>query len=267
MALEDRIQAARRWIQALSSPTEQNVAALVELVADDVVTVSPMGSAEGKAAVLAGFGPSPITPFLAEASWAERAIDSRTVEIAGTFPTHVPVGGITLRVTFDEDARISRVETDVRPIPPPQATEIKITDTMRSALEGALFNRTPITVAYVDADGQPHVSLRGTTQVFSDDQLAVWIRNPKGGLLSAIESNPRVTLFYRDPATRTTYQFQGRARADHSEATRDRVYSNSPEPERNLDLRRSGVAVVIDLDKIEGRDASGAFLMEGSSGK
>jgi hypothetical protein len=133
---------------------------------------------------------------------------------------------------------------------------------MRLAVNGALVNRTPITVAYVDRIGQPHLSLRGTTQVFSEDQLAIWIRNAEGGLLSAIESNPRLTLLYRDPATRTTYQFYGRGRSDRADETADHVYSNSPEVERNLDPQRRGIAVIIDLDKVEGRDASGAILME-----
>ena len=53
-------------------------------------------------------------------------------------------------------------------------------------------------VAYVDADGVPHVSPRGTVQVWSPDQLAMWIRDPNGGLLRAIASNPHLSCFYRD---------------------------------------------------------------------
>ena len=58
-------------------------------------------------------------------------------------------------------------------------------------------------------DGQPQLSLRGTTQVYSDDQLALWIRNPEGGLVSVLPENSRLTFFYRDPATRTVLQIQG----------------------------------------------------------
>ena len=58
------------------------------------------------------------------------------------------------------------------------------------------------------------------------------------------------------------YHFLGRARVDSSEQARDHVYSNTAEPERNLDPRRGGVAVIVDLDRVEGRDASGAVLME-----
>jgi hypothetical protein len=260
--MDDREQAGRRWAEALSAPTEQNKAALGEFLAEDVTTVSPMGVTEGKTSVLAGFGESPIGAFFAQGQWSEPKSDGKAVDISCTFPAQAPVGGVTLHLVFDDDARISRVETAIVPGAPPTATDIKITEAIRDALSGALANRTPVTVAYVSEDGQPHLSLRGTTQVFSDDQLAIWVRNPEGGLLAAIETNPRLAVVYRDPATRTSYQFHGRAHADRSEEVSDRVYSNSPEPERNMDQHRHGVAVVIDLDRVEGRDSSGAFLMQ-----
>jgi hypothetical protein len=259
--------AAQRWADALSAPTEQSKAAIAELLAEDAVSVSPVGTAEGKMAILAGFGQSPIGPLFAQAKWSEPASDNRTVDMACTFPAQAPIGGITLHFVFGEDDRIHRIETGILPAAPPQPTEIEITETMRVAVDGALSNRTPITVAYVDQDGQPHLSLRGTTQVFSDHQLAIWIRNPEGGLLSAIENNPRLALLYRDPSTRTTYQFSGRGHIDRSEETADQVYSNSPELERNMDPQRRGIAVVVDLDRIEGRDASGALVMERSPGQ
>ena len=265
--MDDQKQAAQRWAEALSSPTEQNKAALAELLAENAVSVAPIGNAEGKVAILAGLGQSPIGALFAQAKWSEPASDRRTVDMTCTFPAQAPIGGVTLHLVFDQDNRISRIETGILPAAPPQATNIKITETMRAAVDGALINRTPITVAYVDKNGQPRLSLRGTTQVFSDDQLAIWIRNPEGGLLSAIENNPRLTLLYRDPATRTTYQFYGRGRIDRSEETADQVYSSSPELERNMDPQRRGIAVVVDLDRVEGRDASGALVMERSPGK
>jgi hypothetical protein len=257
----DHEQAARRWIAALSAPTEQAMSELGEVVAEDVATASPTGTANGRADVLATFAQSPLASFFAQATWTEPTV-GETVEVSGTFPPQAPVGGVTLRFTFGPDDRISRVETSLLPGPPPVPTKIEITEEMKAAVDGALVNRTPITVAYVDADGQPHLSLRGTTQVFGDDQLAIWIRDPKGGLVSAIEENPHLALLYRDSATRTTYQFYGRAHVDRSDQTAEIVYSNSPELERNVDLQRKGVAVIVALDRVEGRDGSGAFVMK-----
>ena len=83
-----------------------------------------------------------------------------------------------------------------------------------TAVNGALDNGTPIIAAYVDRNGQPQLSLRGTTQVYSSDQVALWIRDPKGGLVRALPDSPRLSFFYRDPAARTFLQIQGRGRVD-----------------------------------------------------
>jgi hypothetical protein len=253
-------QAARLWVAALAAPTEDNTSALDEVLSEDVASVSPMGAAQGKSDVVASVGQSPLASFFTQATWGEPAIDGETVEMTATFPPQAPVGGATIRFVFD-GGRINRIETSLLPAAAPTPTKIEITDEMGAAVNGALANRNPIMVAYVDREGQPHLSFRGTTQVFSNDQLAIWIRSPEGGLVSAIELNPHLAIFYRDPATRTMYQFHGRAHADRSAETAEVVYGNSPEAERNMDLQRRGVAIVIDLDRVEGRDPSGPILM------
>ena len=136
---------------------------------------------------------------------------------------------------------------------------IELTDEMRQAINNALADRLPIIVSYVDAEGQPSVSLRGSTQVFGSDQLAIWVRNPNGGVLSAIAVNPKMALFYRNPGERLAWQFHGRAQRDDSEDVRRTVYDNSPEGERNADPDQKGVAVIIDIDRVIAR---GEVLME-----
>ncbi len=136
---------------------------------------------------------------------------------------------------------------------------IKLTDEMRVAIGNALTDRTPLIVAYVDADDQPSISYRGSTHAHSDDQLAIWVRNPNGGILKAVATRPKVSLLYRNPETRTMWAFQGRARVDDSPQVRQRVYDSSPEPERNLDKERAGKALIIDLDRVISR---GEVLME-----
>jgi predicted pyridoxine 5'-phosphate oxidase superfamily flavin-nucleotide-binding protein len=131
-------------------------------------------------------------------------------------------------------------------------TEMKLTDEIKDAVNNALANRTPIVVAYVDEDGQPSLSFRGSTQAYSDTQLAIWVRNPEGGLLKSLEKNNRITLFYRDPEKRMTLQFRGRATIQNDDATRDKVYSNAPEVERNADREKKGFPIVIDLHRVDG---------------
>jgi hypothetical protein len=257
----DRIEAARSWTEALSRPTDEHKEALAALLADDVVSTTPLGVTEGATEVLAGLGRSPLAEPLSRATWSEPVEEGDALVTTALFAPGAPVGGLALRFHFDEAGRIVRAQTTLLPAPPPRAVPVKLTEAMRTSVNGALASRTPVMVAYVDREGQPHLSFRGSTQVFSDEQLAIWIRAPQGGLVSALDHNPKLALFYRDPETRTVYQFHGRGHVERDPATADRVYANAPEPERNLDAQRLGIAVVVDLDRVEGRDADGPVLM------
>ena len=77
-----------------------------------------------------------------------------------------------------------------------------------------LTSGNPVLMAYVRPDGYPRLSFRGSTQVWSDAALAVWVRDPQGGLLSALDANDRVTFWYRrlpDPVAHVSVS-SGRAR-------------------------------------------------------
>jgi hypothetical protein len=87
------------------------------------------------------------------------------------------------------------------------------------------------------------------------------VRNPTGGLLSRIVGEPHIALLYRNGPDRVSYQFHGRARTVTDEDVRTQVFENSPEVERNLDPDRKGVAVVIDVDRVQGRAEGKPFEM------
>jgi hypothetical protein len=70
-----------------------------------------------------------------------------------------------------------------------------------------------------------------------------------------------VTLFYHDPARRTSYSFQGRARLEADPEARDRIFDNSNPREQYMDYHRRGRAIVVDLDRVEGRAPGGRVLM------
>src|SRR5262245_47685817 len=137
---------------------------------------------------------------------------------------------------------------------PPILTELKLTAQIREIVDGALARGRPISLAYVDAGGRPSLSFRGSTQLFDDTRLAIWVRNPHDGIVGAIAGNPNVTLLYGnlDPQARAFITFRGRARFDQDETVRRAVYDNSPEPERNLDQERKGSPLIIDLDSVDG---------------
>jgi uncharacterized protein GlcG (DUF336 family) len=136
----------------------------------------------------------------------------------------------------------------------PTLTELKLSPEMKQAINKASESGKTITIAYVDETGVPQLSYRGSTQAFSDTQLAVWVRNPQGRILSATKRNPTVALMYGnfDQSARGFMSFRGRARIDDSAEARRQVYEQSPEGERDYDKERKGVALLIDLDSVEG---------------
>jgi hypothetical protein len=137
---------------------------------------------------------------------------------------------------------------------PPVLTELKLTEAMQEAVNSAFAMRRPMVISYVDPDHTPQLSYRGSTQAFSATQLAIWVRNPEGRILESIANNPAVALLfgYFEPDDRGFMIFHGRARVDKTKAVRDSVYGNAHEFERNQDADRKGVAVVIDLDNVDG---------------
>ena len=128
---------------------------------------------------------------------------------------------------------------------------IELSDEIRDHVNGALLSGHPLILASVDAAGKPKLSFRGSTQVFSADQLGFWARNADGTTAASIAANPHVALMYRHPTERVILQFAGRARVVEG-AERERVYDQAPEYEQKADPEKKGVAVIIDLDRVSG---------------
>src|SRR5439155_19892699 len=105
-----------------------------------------------------------------------------------------------------------------------EPSELILTAEMKAAVNNSMVEGAPMLVSYVDAAGQPHMTYRGTAQAFSDTQLALWSRLAGGGFLKGTAINPKVALFYRNPATRASYQFFGRARVTTDEAERNQIF-------------------------------------------
>jgi hypothetical protein len=130
------------------------------------------------------------------------------------------------------------------------------------AVDNAYDDGRPVVLGYVDADGRPRLSFRGSTQVFDRERLAVWARNPEGGLPLALAERPHVCLIYRNPSPRRIYVVYGRARVVTDPEVGRRVYDRSTRAERDRDPERLGVAVLIDVDRVEGVTDDGPFLMK-----
>lgn len=257
--MTDQISAVAAYQAALASP-DDDTKAVASVLAQDVVVETNFGRAEGIEAALALLGEPRAASLTAGARWSPPLANGSRVTVTATPAGPAPFGGLEIVFEF-AGPKIVRVEQQVLPAEPPAPAELQLTDDIKNAVNGALEGGTPMLIAYSDAGGQVHLSFRGTIQSYDDQALALWARDAEGGLPRNIAARPQVTLFYHDPATRTSYTFYGRARAEHDPVARTRIFENSPQRERQMDFRRRGTAIVVDLDRVEGRDPSGRFLM------
>jgi hypothetical protein len=252
--------AVRAYLAAATAENDAADAALAAVLGDDVQLTGPLGDGRGPQAVLDGIGM--LRALFATGTWAEPVTDGDVVRLTATFPTGGPLGSASLAFGFDAAGSITSLRQTLTPAPPPPPVPVALDNEIGAAIDGALDNGTTVVTAYVDADDQPQLSFRGTTQAYGADGLALWIRDRAGGLLRALPHNPRLTFWYYDPSTRTHYQVQGRGRVDDDEDVRRIVFDGSPEREQRLDPERQGVAVVVEVDRVTGRGPNGPVSMQ-----
>jgi hypothetical protein len=256
--MSSRTQAAEAYVKALRTGEPSATQQASQYLADDVVLATAQGEVSGRDDVLKRItGQWPLTPVFQHAGFSAPVEDNGTVKVEADFP---PMGAaprrLSLTFSFNGGDRIQRVEQQ-QEAPPPQPVSATIPGYVRGIINGALANGTPIVVAYTDEEGQPVLSLRGSTQVYSDTQLCIWVRNADGGIVKTMARNPRVSLLYRDSKTRTTLIIQGQGHVESDPAVRERVFHLSPEVEQNHDPGRKGAALIIDIASLGGSTVRG----------
>ena len=257
----DTADAVEAFVAALVAPSAETREALHARLAGAVEVFAGFGVGTGPGAVDHLVDHPLVARLAGGADWSDPVVDGDLVVVDAVAPPAALVGGLRFGLHVDPDGRIDRLEQDIIPAAPREPDPIALTDAHAELLAGALQNGTPVIVGYVDADGKPHLSYRATVQVLSPDRLSMWIRDPQGGLVRALAANPHLSCFYSDRSAGVTLQFHGRGHVETDEAVRDRTYDESPRAERDMDWRKEGVAVVVDLDRVEGRDAGGRVLM------
>ncbi len=139
---------------------------------------------------------------------------------------------------------------------------VDLTGDIAEAVNGAALRGHALVLGYIDDDGNPAISFRGSTQVHSPTQLAIWARKTDGGFAKTIATRPQVTLLYYcpdgGPGPRYLY-LQGAARVEPS--INDAVYNAMIEGERKQDPDQNGVAVLVDITHVKGFGTEGAFEM------
>jgi hypothetical protein len=192
---------------------------------------------------------------MAHAGFSTREEDGRVVAHGELPPLGAAPQKVDLTFSFDGGDKVSRIEQVSQAAPPQQFD--RLPEFVRGTINAALTNSTPIVVAYVDENGQPVLSLRGSTQVYSDTQLCIWVRNAEGGIVRAMAGNNRLSLLYRDSRSRTTLIMRGRGHVESAPEVRDRVFQLAPEVEQNHDPQRRGAALIIDITQLQGTTVRG----------
>ncbi|HEY2596080.1 MAG TPA: hypothetical protein VGK33_19480, partial [Chloroflexota bacterium] len=165
--MDNRLQAADAYVLALRTGEIPASKAASQYLAPDVVLTIGSGARKttvsGYDDVLARIsGEWPNTPVFVRGFWSAARLDGDKARVDATFP---PMGAapaeVHLTFSFNGGGKISAVDQEVVPQPPAQATDT-IPDTARGLINGALRNNTPMSVASVDEDGMPSLSLRGS---------------------------------------------------------------------------------------------------------
>ncbi len=261
MTIQNRIEAAEAYVKALSTGDSAAAqAAARHLAKDIVVQVGPRTFDGYEEALKRITGVWPLTPVYRKGTWPAPQVQGDRVTVnANMAPVGAGPTAVNLSFSFNDADQITLVEQENLVTQPMNETD-KLPDFVKTRINNALANDTPLSVSYVDESGRPHLSLRGSTQVFSDSQLAIWVRG-QTGLAAAVQKNPNISLLYRDNPTRSTLIFMGRAHIDPREEVRRKVFQTAPEVEQNHETWTTGVAVIIDLDQVDGATPEGRVKM------
>ncbi len=250
MASADSIQLVKDFLASLRPGSNGKPAPRADLLTEDAI-FQTLGKIEGRDAVIERMaGEASGQPYRVM-EWSEPEPDGADVRITGRMPAGSAMAGVIITFRFAGN-RISAVLQQPLPGAPTPATPLKLTPEIKALVGSAQMEGFPMVVAHVDESGQPILSFRGSTQAFSDTQLAIWVRNSDGNFLNSVAKNPRLALMYRNARTRALYQFQGRAHVSTDAAARAQVYQTMNQGERNHDYARSGAALIIDLERVEG---------------
>lgn len=126
---------------------------------------------------------------------------------------------------------------------------INLPDEMRTAFENAMADRVPALVGSASSAGEPDIAYKGSVVVWDEENLAFWER-AKGTTLRNMEENQLVVVLYRNPGTRQMWKLFGRARLLREGDLREEIMGRMPQVELDRDPERTGVAVLIEVDKV-----------------
>lgn len=113
----------------------------------------------------------------------------------------------------------------------------------------------PCLVATASKDGAPNLAFKGSLMVWDQDHLVFWER-AHGETLTHLRENPRIAVVYRNAAAGKTWRFWGVAELHEDGPLREQIMQRTIQAELDRDPERKGVAVLIRVDRVAGRDVN-----------
>ncbi len=258
-----KAEAVQAYVRAYCSGDQAASDEAAQYLAPDVDLISPPLHVRGKAGVLERItGHWPGMGMYATANWSPVQEEGGVATITGEMAPDLPTKAVRLSFTFNDRDQICHVEAAMTRGDPPPPGDVCLTDEIKRLVNNSLEDNCPMVVGYMGPDGQPQLSLRGSMRALSDTQLAFWVRNPNGGIVKALGSNPRITVLYRDTPNRVNLLFQGRGRVETDEAIRNAVFESMPQIEQDHDEPRRGACMVVELDSVSGATLTGPVRMQ-----
>lgn len=256
--LQQQTGAAERLARAVRTGLPSAVRDALDCCHDGVVLTCVNGTYTGTSEVAHRLsGEWPLLPVLARGVWSKAVPDGDWSVITAQFPgLGASPADYTLRVRC-VDGLIAEAVESYSPMNVVASDEVPLD--VVSAVNRALFDAKPVVLAYIDADGLPSVSLRGSFQIAADMSGWMWARKASGGLVDALAERPDVSVLYRDSSTRTTLRLRGVGRVVFDDPERVAIFRATPEVEQLHDPHMSGAAIALDIISIVGTSPIGSL--------
>jgi predicted pyridoxine 5'-phosphate oxidase superfamily flavin-nucleotide-binding protein len=120
---------------------------------------------------------------------------------------------------------------------------------MAEPLSAAIPEGNVCLVGSASASGMPDIAFKGSVMVFDKDHLAFWERS-HGETLHNLEANPQACVLYRSRERGVAWRFFGQAELFREGDLRQQIMDRTVEIELSRDPERTGVAVLIRVDRI-----------------
>lgn len=251
--MSERSQALSALRAFFVDPTKAHADALLPHLANDVVVAVHTINASGRSAVVKATQESLFKNVVFGGKWEEPLNDALVTTQVLNLPAQAIASGCRFRFIFGEDLKVEKIEGGwVLPPASLAPAPVALTTAMRTRIDRAEEEGMPVLFAFTTRGGRPEQIYRKTAHTRGSDQLAFWNPRPDGSFLDAIATDARVSAIYRHADTHEMLEMAGRAKLVESEEEARAIYDARSGAAKDGDPDRTGVAVLIDLERVTG---------------